>query len=143
MGVSRCGSFSPSLTTRELVKKNGSPANFAKRGSFKVQYNGKLILENGVTEAQVNRLKLVKRKVYGRANFDLLRRRFEVLAMLADILLPDPNQLASGKITMEDQTLGLVVSAKSSTARCPSYGTLSSRVHSRYQRTLTENEIIH
>lgn len=31
---------------------------------------------NGVTEGQVNRLKLVKRKMYGRANFDLLRRRF-------------------------------------------------------------------
>ena len=36
---------------------------------------------NGVTEGQVNRLKLVKRKMYGRANFDLLRRRF--LAMPA------------------------------------------------------------
>jgi transposase len=31
---------------------------------------------NGVTEGQVNRLKLVKRKMYGRANFDMLRRRF-------------------------------------------------------------------
>ena len=31
---------------------------------------------NGQTEGQVNRLKLVKRQMYGRANFDLLRCRF-------------------------------------------------------------------
>jgi len=31
---------------------------------------------NGQTEGQVNRLKLVKRQMYGRANFDLLRKRF-------------------------------------------------------------------
>lgn len=30
---------------------------------------------NGQTEAQVHRLKLLKRQMYGRANFDLLRRR--------------------------------------------------------------------
>lgn len=30
---------------------------------------------NGPTEAQVHRLKLIKRQMYGRANFDLLRRR--------------------------------------------------------------------
>ena len=30
---------------------------------------------NGQTEGQVNRLKLLKRKMYGRANLDLLRRR--------------------------------------------------------------------
>lgn len=30
---------------------------------------------NGQTEGQVNRLKLIKRKMYGRASFDLLRRR--------------------------------------------------------------------
>lgn len=30
---------------------------------------------NGQTEGQVNRLKLVKRSMYGRANFDLLRAR--------------------------------------------------------------------
>jgi transposase len=28
---------------------------------------------NGQTEGQVNRLKLIKRKMYGRANFDLLQ----------------------------------------------------------------------
>ena len=31
---------------------------------------------NGQTEGQVNRLKLIKRQMYGRANFDLLRKRF-------------------------------------------------------------------
>ena len=30
---------------------------------------------NSQTEGQVNRLKLIKRQMYGRANFDLLRRR--------------------------------------------------------------------
>ena len=29
----------------------------------------------GQTEGQVTRLKLIKRSMYGRANFDLLRRR--------------------------------------------------------------------
>jgi len=32
-------------------------------------------ISNGQTEGQVNRLKLIKRQGYGRANFDLLRRR--------------------------------------------------------------------
>ena len=30
---------------------------------------------NGQTEGQVNKLKLLKRQMYGRASFDLLRRR--------------------------------------------------------------------
>jgi transposase len=30
---------------------------------------------NGQTEGQVNKLKLLKRQMYGRANFDLLRKR--------------------------------------------------------------------
>ena len=30
---------------------------------------------NGQTEGQVNRLKMLKRQMYGRANFDLLRLR--------------------------------------------------------------------
>jgi len=30
---------------------------------------------NGQTEGQVNRLKMMKRQMYGRANFDLLRAR--------------------------------------------------------------------
>lgn len=35
---------------------------------------------NGQTEGQVNRLKTLKRQMYGRANFDLLRRRFLLAA---------------------------------------------------------------
>jgi len=31
---------------------------------------------NGQVEGQVNRLKMIKRQMYGRANFDLLRARF-------------------------------------------------------------------
>lgn len=30
---------------------------------------------NDVTEGHINKLKLIKRSMYGRANFDLLRRR--------------------------------------------------------------------
>ena len=30
---------------------------------------------NGQTEGQINRLKLIKRSMYGRASFDLLRQR--------------------------------------------------------------------
>jgi transposase len=30
---------------------------------------------NGKTEGQINRLKMIKRQMYGRANFDLLRAR--------------------------------------------------------------------
>ena len=36
---------------------------------------------NGQTEGQVNRLKLIKRKMYGRANFDLLRNRVLFMPM--------------------------------------------------------------
>jgi len=32
-------------------------------------------VSNGQTEGQANRLKMKKRQMYGRANFDLLRRR--------------------------------------------------------------------
>ncbi len=31
---------------------------------------------NGQVEGQINRLKLIKRQMYGRAKFDLLRQRF-------------------------------------------------------------------
>ena len=30
---------------------------------------------NGQTEGQINRLKMIKRQMFGRANFDLLRAR--------------------------------------------------------------------
>jgi len=35
---------------------------------------------NGQTEGQVNRLKTLKRQMYGRANLDLLERRFLLAA---------------------------------------------------------------
>lgn len=35
---------------------------------------------NGPVEGQVNRLKTLKRQMYGRANFDLLRKRFLLAA---------------------------------------------------------------
>jgi transposase len=34
-----------------------------------------MVWSNGQTEGHVNRLKLIKRTMYGRANFDLLRQR--------------------------------------------------------------------
>ncbi|GHO80120.1 hypothetical protein KSD_78910 [Ktedonobacter sp. SOSP1-85] len=41
----------------------------AVKAAFTVEWS------NGMVEAQVNRLKLIKRQMYGRANFDLLRLR--------------------------------------------------------------------
>ena len=35
---------------------------------------------NGPTEGQINRLKTIKRQMYGRANLDLLERRFLLAA---------------------------------------------------------------
>jgi len=35
---------------------------------------------NGQTEGQINRLKTIKRQMYGRANLDLLERRFLLTA---------------------------------------------------------------
>ena len=43
---------------------------------------------NGQTEGQVNRLKMLKRQMYGRANFDLLRKR--TLGIEAAALRPRP-----------------------------------------------------
>ena len=53
--------------------------SFAKR--LRVDYNAvragvTLAWSNGQTEGQVNRLKTLKRQMYGRANLDLLGRRF-------------------------------------------------------------------
>jgi transposase len=38
---------------------------------------------NGPTEGNVNRLKLIKRQMYGRANFDLLRKRVLGMPVIA------------------------------------------------------------
>lgn len=64
----------------ETVGKNGPDAlrgfvwglrrdYAAVKGALTVKWS------NGQTEGQVNRLKLIKRQMYGRANFDLLRLR--------------------------------------------------------------------
>jgi len=47
-------------------------------------------------------------------------------------------QTVSGKIMLEDQTLELIVSAKSTISVWSSCNTLSSRIHSLYQRTLAD-----
>ena len=39
-----------------------------------------LAWSNGQVEGQINRLKTLKRKMYGRASFDLLERRFLLAA---------------------------------------------------------------
>lgn len=52
--------------------------NFAKgirRDEAAVRAAMKTEWSNGQVEGQVNRLKLLKRQMYGRANFDLLRAR--------------------------------------------------------------------
>ncbi len=41
----------------------------AVRAAFETEWS------NGQNEGQINRLKLLKRQMYGRANFDLLRQR--------------------------------------------------------------------
>jgi transposase len=46
-----------------------------KRERSAVEAALKLPYSNGQTEGQINRLKLIKRSMYGRANFDLLRQR--------------------------------------------------------------------
>jgi transposase len=49
---------------------NGLPKDLsAVRNALRYVWN------NGQTEGQVNRLKFLKRSMYGRANFDLLRKR--------------------------------------------------------------------
>lgn len=50
-------------------------ANGIKRDIAAVVNALSLPWSNGQTEGQVNRLKLIKRQMYGRANFDLLRKR--------------------------------------------------------------------
>ena len=46
------------------------------RQDFSAVFNAmSMIWSNGQVEGQVNRLKFIKRMMYGRANFDLLRKR--------------------------------------------------------------------
>jgi len=39
-----------------------------------------LVWSNGQVEGQINRLKTIKRQMYGQANLDLLERRFPLAA---------------------------------------------------------------
>ena len=50
-------------------------ANGVKKDLGAVRAAMTLEWSNGQVEGQVNRLKLIKRQMYGRANFDLLRKR--------------------------------------------------------------------
>jgi transposase len=56
---------------RELV----SFANSLERHSADVQAGLSLPYSNGQVEGQINRLKLIKRSMYGRGKLDLLRKR--------------------------------------------------------------------
>lgn len=72
----------------ETVKNSAIPAliSFANglRSDFTAVRNAlRYVWSNGQTEGQVNRLKFIKRQMYGRAKFDLLRKR----------VLPRPGRL--------------------------------------------------
>ncbi len=58
------------------VKGFESFAMGLKREHSVVEASLSLPYSNGQTEGQVNRLKPIKRQMYGRASFGLLRRRF-------------------------------------------------------------------
>ncbi len=57
------------ITTLQTFAKGLEQDREAVRASLETPYS------NGQTEGQVNRLKTLKRQMYGRANFDLLRQR--------------------------------------------------------------------
>lgn len=54
--------------------------------------------------------------------------------MLAQILLPDAEQLCLDKFSLKDQTIHFHVSAIKAEVKCPQCGLKSRRIHSRYQR---------
>lgn len=79
-GMIRERQFDELLPWLEDAKKSGIEAlkQFAKgiKQDLTAVTNAlSLPWSNGQTEGQVNRLKLIKRQMYGRANFDLLRKR--------------------------------------------------------------------
>ena len=55
---------------------------------------------------------------------------------LASLLFPDVPGLRLDTITTDDQTIHVTMTATHPTAMCPVCGMASTRVHSRYQRTL-------
>lgn len=58
--------------------------------------------------------------------------------MLAEILLPDPVNLGLTEVAIEENTIILTVEALHPTAVCPDCHVSSQRVHSRYQRTVSD-----
>jgi len=58
--------------------------------------------------------------------------------LLGKLLLPDSKQLELENWYLEDQILKFQISATQSNAACPDCQSLSTRVHSRYQRTLAD-----
>ena len=81
-----CGNFSAALRTPavyELRAVAGRRAKLTMPFAASLDQDGaavraalRLRWSSGQTEGQVNRLKLLKRAMYGRAKLDLLRRRF-------------------------------------------------------------------
>jgi transposase len=61
--------------TAEAVKALRSFAESLKKDEAAVRAALRLEWSNGQVEGQVNRLKTIKRQMYGRAEFDLLRKR--------------------------------------------------------------------
>ena len=53
---------------------------------------------NGPVEGQISRLKMLKRQMYGRANLDLLNRRFLLLAAVSPKVAKNPHYLRLYKI---------------------------------------------
>jgi transposase len=70
--------FNPWLEAVEMsdVADLRSFASELRRERKAVEAALRLPYSNGQTEGQINKLKLIKRSMYGRANFDLLRQRF-------------------------------------------------------------------
>lgn len=71
--------FSKWLKDVEKTDQQAELKNFARRLRKDLAAVGAAIAlpwNNGQLEGQVNRLKLIKRQMYGRGNFDLLRLRF-------------------------------------------------------------------
>lgn len=60
-------------------------------------------------------------------------------------LLPSPSQLSltSYEMNIESQHFTLNVSSTQTIARCPLFGSLTERIHSRYQRTLADLPCLH
>ncbi|QDV48466.1 hypothetical protein Enr17x_04780 [Gimesia fumaroli] len=56
----------PNLLLQSNLKQDGQAVKAAMESEW----------SNGQVEGQVNRLKMIKRQMYGRASFDLLRARF-------------------------------------------------------------------